>query len=196
MAQRLATEYVNAKLQLTIDEMSQFVRFFDDQQLELQVLVLDNGNQEMVLEDVAEREEVRLTFERQQDRYVCVLSCRLVHPKLTNAMRKAVAAFRGDAVVNRIYSHYTMIYHYTNGNVRRILESTDSGTRVVFEYKDTIGQLERVYRSRLIEREIEIVQNAINELLDLRNQANDPVQIADIDDRLQKQTRKLFVLEA
>ncbi|WP_042164878.1 hypothetical protein, partial [Paenibacillus gorillae] len=149
MAQRLATEYVNAKLQLTIDEMFQFVRFFDDQQLELQVLVLDNGNQEMVLEDVAGREKVWLTFERQQDRYVCVLSCRLVHPKLTNAMRKAVAAFHGDAVVNRIYSHYTMIYHYTNGNVRRILETTASGTRIVFEYKDTIGQLERVYRSRL-----------------------------------------------
>jgi hypothetical protein len=196
MAQRLATEYVSAKLQLTSEEMKQFIRFFDDQQVCMNVKVLDNGNQELVLEDVAGKEEVTLTFERQQNHYVCELSCRLIHPKLTNAMRKAVTAFHGDAVVNRIYSHYTMIYHYTNGSVRKIVESTASGTRVVFEYKDTLGQLERVFRSRLIEREIELVNNAINELLDLRNQTKDRLQIAGIDERLSMLTRKLFVLEA
>ncbi|WP_338555241.1 non-ribosomal peptide synthetase module [Paenibacillus sp. KS-LC4] len=196
MAQRLATEYVNAKLQLTNEEMTQFVRFFDDQQLHLQVMVLDNGNQELVLEDVAGREEIRLIFERQQDRYVCVLSCRLVHQKLTNAMRKAVSAFHGDAVVNRIYSHYTMTYHYIQGAVRKIVETTKSGVRVVFEYKDTIGQLERVFRSRLIEREISMVNNAINELLDLRNQTKNQTEIAAIDERLAMHTHKLFMLEA
>ena len=67
MAKRLATEYVNAKLQLTNEEMAEFIRLFEEQQIHLQVLVLDNGNQELVLEDVAGREEVRLTFERQQD---------------------------------------------------------------------------------------------------------------------------------
>lgn len=196
MAQRLATEYVSAKLQLTSEEMKQFIRFFDDQQVCMNVKVLDNGNQELVLEDVAGKEEVTLTFERQQNHYVCELSCRLIHPKLTNAMRKAVTAFHGDAVVNRIYSHYTMIYYYTNGSVRKIVESTSTGTRVVFEYKDTLGQLERVFRSRLIEREIELVNNAINELLDLRNQTKDRLQIAGIDERLSVLTRKLFVLEA
>lgn len=196
MAQRLATEYVNAKLQLTHDEMSQFVRFFDDQQVHLQVMVLENGNQELVLEDVAGREEVTLTFEHQGDRYVCELSCRLVHPKLTNAMRKAVSAFRGDAVVNRIYSHYTIIYHYNKGAVRKIVESTASEVKIVFEYKNTVEQLENVFRSRLIEQEIEIVNNSINELLDLRNQTKDRSQISDIDRRLAVQTQMLFVLEA
>ena len=33
MAQRIATEYVNAKLQLTGEEMTRFVRFFDEQQV-------------------------------------------------------------------------------------------------------------------------------------------------------------------
>ncbi len=68
MAQRIATEYVNASLQLTAEEMAGFVRFFEDQHVKQQVRVLDNGNHEMVLEDDAGREEVRLTFERQQDR--------------------------------------------------------------------------------------------------------------------------------
>jgi hypothetical protein len=196
MAKRLATEYVNAKLQITNDEMSGLIRLFEEHQLRLEVLVLDNGNHELVLEDVAAREEVRLTFERQQDYFVCVLSCRLVGPRLTNAMRKAVSAFRGSAIVNRIYSHYTMIYHYRNGTVLKIIERNESGERVVFEFKDTLGQLERVYRSRLIEREIGLVGSAVNELLDLRNQTKNAAEIASIDERLAQLRHKLFVLEA
>ncbi|MFC4776441.1 non-ribosomal peptide synthetase module [Paenibacillus sp. GCM10023252] len=196
MAQRLATEYVNAKLQLTSNEMSQFFRMIEDQQVRLQVMILDNGNQELLLEDVAGREQVRMTFERQQDYYVCVLTCRLVHPKLTNAMRKAVSAFRGDAVVHRIYSHYTMIYHYHKGAVHRIVELTDAGERVVFQFKDTRGQLEQVFRSRLVEREIALVNGAINEWLDLRNQTDLPQEKQAIDLRLKELTHKLFILEA
>ncbi|WP_127529734.1 non-ribosomal peptide synthetase module [Paenibacillus kobensis] len=196
MAQRLATQYVKAKLQLSVEEMSRFVRFFEDQQIRYGVKVLENGNQEVVLEDLAGREEIRLVFERHQDVYVCVLSCRLVHPGLTNAMRKAVAAFRGDAIVNRIYSNYTMIYHYNKGQVRRIVESAGGTERIVFEHKDTLGQLERQFRTTIIEREIEMVQGTINELLDLRNQTVDEGQLQDIDLRLREATHQLFVLEA
>ncbi len=32
MAKRLATEYVNAKLQLTNEEMAEFIRLFEEQQ--------------------------------------------------------------------------------------------------------------------------------------------------------------------
>lgn len=196
MAQRLATEYVNTKLQLTNEEMTKLVRMFEDQQIHLQVKVLENGNQELVLEDVAGREEVKLIFEHQQDRYVCKLSCRLKHPKLTNAMRKAVSAFRGDAIVNRIYANFTMIYRYINGAVYQIVESTDSGKRIVFQYRNTAVQLENMFQSRMVEREIGRVMNAINELLDIRNQAVDPEEIAGIDDRLNRLSHHLFVLEA
>ncbi|QYR23360.1 non-ribosomal peptide synthetase module [Paenibacillus sp. sptzw28] len=196
MAQRIATEYVKASLQLTAEEMAGFVRFLEEHHVKQQVRVLDNGNHEMVLEDEAGREEVRLTFERQQDRYVCVLSCRLIKPKLTNVMRKAVSAFRGNAVVNRIYPNYTMIYHYEQGAVRKIVENTNGETRVVFEYKDTVGQLLAQFLNTDIEQQIDVLQNVINQLLDLRNQCSDPGQIAVIDERLKLHTRELFVLEA
>ncbi|WP_308634785.1 non-ribosomal peptide synthetase module [Paenibacillus silvisoli] len=196
MAQRIATEYVNASLQLTAEEMARFVRFFEDQHIKQQVRVLDNGNHEMVLEDDAGREEVRLTFEREQDKYVCSLSCRIVHPKLTNAMRKAVSMFRGDAVVNRIYPTYTMIYHYIEGTVRKIVEIKSNESRVIFEFKDTIGQLEAAFRVTDIEKEIAIVQGAIDQLLDLRNQCTDREQIAIIDERLARHSRALFTMEA
>lgn len=196
MAQRIATEYVNASLQLTPEEMAGFVRFFEDQHVRHQVRVLENGNHEMVLEDDAGREEVRLTFERQQDRFIGSLSCRIIHPKLTNAMRKAVAAFRGDAVVNRIYPSYTMTYHYVQGNVRKIVEQKSNEANVIFEFKNTIGQIETAYRAMNIEQEIQAVQGAIDQLLDLRNQSGDREQIRLIDERLTSYTKQLFMLEA
>jgi len=196
MAKRLATEYVNARLRLTHEEMPRFIALMEEQQLSLQVMVLDNGNQALVLQDLAGREEVRLTFERRADGYVCELNCRVVELKLTNALRKAVAAFKGSAIVNRIYSNYIMVYYYSNGAVRRIVERTSSGERLVFEHKDTAGQLERVFRSRLVEREIGLIQGAVNELLDLRNQAQTSHEIAAIDERLKQLTQKLFTLEA
>ena len=196
MAQRLATEYVKGRLQLTSDEMNRFIRFFGDQHVRLGVRVLEGGNQELVLEDVAGGEEVHLTFERQKDLYVGVLTCRLLKPKLTNAMRKAVSMFKGDAVVHRIYPTYTMVYHYTQGAVKKIIEQSKGQSRLIFEWKDTLGQLEKQFKSRLVEQEIAMAQNAINELLDLRNQSVSPEEIQSIDIRLAELTRKLFVLEA
>ncbi len=196
MAQRLATEYVKACLQLTSQEMAKFVRFMGDQNIQMQVRVLENGNHELALVDEAGKEEIRLTFERQHDMFVCVLSCRLIHPRLTNAMRKAVSAFRGDAVVNRIYPAYTMVYHYSKGAVTRIIEQSKGTSRTIFELKDTLGQLERTFSSRQVEAEIERIGCAVNELLDLRNQCRDAGEIREIDERLKHYTQRLFVLEA
>jgi len=196
MAKRLATEYVKACLQLTSQEMAKFVRFMGDQSVRMQVRVLENGNHELALVDDAVKEEVRLTFERQQDMFVCVISCRLIHPRLTNAMRKAVSAFRGDAVVNRIYPAYTMVYHYSRGAVTRIVEQSNGTSRTIFELKDTLGQLERTFNNRQVEQEIERIGCAVNELLDLRNQCKEASEIREIDDRLRAYTQRLFVLEA
>lgn len=162
----------------------------------MQVRVLDGGNQELVLEDDAGKEEIRLTFERQEDLFVGELSCRLVYPKLTNAMRKAVSMFKGDAIVNRIYPNYTMIYHYVSGAVHKIVESSKGKSRLVYEWKNTMGQLEKRFTSLTVEQEIAFNQNAINELLDLRNQAKQAEEVAAIDERLREHAKKLFILEA
>ena len=196
MAKRLATEYVNARLQLSADDLDRFVRFVGGQSIRIRVRVIGCGSHEMALVDETSGEEVSLTFELRDDRYVCELSCRLVHPKLTNAMRRAVAAFRGDAVVNRIYSGFTMTYYYKRGAVHKIVEHGRDGARVVFERRDTIGELESLYVSRQVEMEIERIQDAVDELLDLRNQCTTPIEKRAVDDRLRQLTRRLFILEA
>jgi len=197
MAKRLATEYVNARLQLSADDLDRFVRFVGGQNIRIRVRVVGCGNHEMALVDESSGEEVSLTFEQRGDRFVCELSCRLVHPKLTNAMRRAVAAFRGDAVVNRIYQGFTMTYYYKRGAVHKIVEhGRDGGVRVVFERRDTVGELESLYVSRQVEMEIERIHDAIDELLDLRNQCASPDEKRAVDERLREYTKRLFILEA
>jgi len=196
MAKRIATEYVSAKFQLSSSELQAFMQFMEEQQLRLQVLILENGSQSLVLEDVAGHEKIKMTFERHIDQYVCEMSCTIVQLKLTNAMRKAVSVFRGNAIVNRIYSQYTMQYHYKQGTVHLIVEVTDKGKRVVFEKKNTALKLQRVFESRQVEREIKLVQLEIDSLLDERNANVSAAEIAQIDEKLKELTFKLFKLEA
>lgn len=195
MAQRLATEYVKASLQLTEAQMTDFLQSFAKQHVQLQVKVLDNGNQDIVLEDGA-GEELHLPFARKDGRYVCEMSCRLVNPKLTDVMRKAVAAFKGDAIVNRIYSAYTMEYRYAKGAVNKIIEHAAGRDKTVFELRDTAGQLQRMFDQLQVEQEIERTQSEVDALLDLRNLADNPEQVAQIDRKLKDYTKRLFILEA
>ncbi|MFD2329788.1 non-ribosomal peptide synthetase module [Cohnella sp. GCM10020058] len=196
MAKRVATEYVNASLTLTEAEMRSLTSLCGTQQLRQQIFVLENGNQEMVLEDEAGGESIRLTFERQGGRYRCSLSCRVVQPGLTDALRKMVSSYKGDAVVNRIYPGFTMVYHYLGGKVMRIVECKGDTVRTVFEHRDALSEMESRYKLCAVEEEIAIVRKAVNELLDLRNACTDAHEIAEIDTRLKHHSRLLFALEA
>lgn len=196
MAHRVATEYVNASLTLTEAEMPRLISLCETQQLRLQVFILDNGTQEVVLEDDAGGESIHLTFERSDGEYRCVLTCRVVQLKLTNTLRKLVSSFKGDAVVNRIYPSYTMVYHYIRGAVVRIVESNGIHLRVVFEHRDTLGFMENQFNLCSVEEEINRLRGSVNELLDMRNQMRDPQTIAEIDQSLKYHSRMLFTLEA
>lgn len=196
MAHRVATEFVNVNLTVPAAEMPRLVRLFELQQLRLQVFVLDGGNQEVALEDSESGESVRMTFEFAENLYRCRLTCRIVKPRLTNAIRKMVQMYRGDAVVNRIYAGFTMVYHYRNGSVVRIAECKKGSVRSVYERRDLIGKLEAKFQLRTVEDEIDRLKQSVNELLDRRNLVDDRVQIDEIDRRLQHHSRMLFILEA
>lgn len=197
MAKRIATEYVKVRFECSPAGLSDFMVFMKEQQLQLQVLILENGNQSLVLEDVAGHEAIRMTFERHYNKYVSECSCTIVEQKLTNAMRKAVSVFRGSAIVNRIYSHYTMVYYYNDGAVQRIVEKNQQGEHVVFQKKNTSAQkLQQIFDSRLIERKIKLVHQEVDVMLDQRILAQSAENVAAIDARLKELTNKLFKLEA
>lgn len=196
MAGRIATEYVNATLTLPEAEMPQLIALCGAQQLRLQVFVLEGGNQEIVLEDEAGGEAIRLTFERSGGRFRCSLTCRVVQHKLTNALRKMVSSFKGDAVVNRIYEGFTMVYHYMQGSVVRIAECRGNACRTVYEYRNAAQRLEARFKLCSVEDEIAGLKQSVNELLDLRNRSRDEAQLLEIDERLKYHSRLLFFLEA
>lgn len=195
MAQRFATVYVKTCLTLSEAQMLEFVRLFQDHQVLLRVKVFENGSQEVVLADVQDG-EISLTFDRVGGAYVCRGTCRLTGPKLTNLMRSAVSAFKGSAVVNRLYQGFTMVYHYERGAVVKIAEVKGNSETVVYEHKDTLGQLEQLFLKKSVEAEIDAVYAHINQLLDLRNESPQEDIQRIIDERLQKLTHRLFVLEA
>jgi hypothetical protein len=195
MAQRLATEYVNASLRLSEDQMSQFIHKVYDPHVRQRVKVLDNGGQVVVLEDDG-GEEVHLPFDRSDGNYVCELSFRLETPHLTNVMRLLFSAFKGSGMVTRIYNGFMMMYYYQEGRVRKIVEYSRDSHKLVYEYKDTVGELQRIYRNNDVELEIEAIHKSINALLDLRIVTQDSDEVVRIDGELRQHTRRLFVLEA
>jgi hypothetical protein len=156
---------------------------------------LKNGNQEVVFQDDG-GQDIVLSFEKHSGHYVCSGSCKITSVKLVNLMRKAVSQFKGSAIVNRLYRGYMMVYHYERGSVVKILEVKDQHEKVVYEYKDTLGMLEKLFRKTEVEQEIGKIQAQINQLLDLRNDLKDMGIQQHIDERLQRLTQRLFVLEA
>lgn len=194
MARRLATEYVKASLQLTEAQLTRFVQSLAKQSIAGRVKVLENGNQEVVLED-GQGDEIIFLFEKQGNRYVCVTSCRLVHPKLTQVMHKLVATFRGEAVVNRIFAGFTITYYYADGAVRKIVEQKEE-PRVIFEHKDTVLDLQNMYRNDRVEMRIAGIRERINSLLDKRNHSLSADEVRAVDLELAEMAKQLFILEA
>jgi hypothetical protein len=193
MAQRLATVYVKTCLQLSDAEMLQLVRLFAENHVQFQVKVTENGSQEMVFHDDT-GQEIVLTFEKKLGKYVCEGGCRMASPKLANLMRRAVSVFRGDAIVHRIFEGFTMEYRYVKGSVAKISELRHGTEKIIYEFKDTLGQLEELFRKTSIEAEIQAIHQHIDALLDNRNElGTEPLHI---DAELSKLQHRLFILEA
>ncbi|TCZ75177.1 non-ribosomal peptide synthetase module [Paenibacillus albiflavus] len=194
MAQRLATEYVKTCLQLTEVELATFINKFVECGVKLQVHVLDTGNQEVVFRDDKDQ-EINFSFEQEDGKYVCRGNCRLHDMRLVSLMRKAVAEFKGSATVNRIYTGYTIVYQYNLGAVAQIEEVKYGSRKLIYQYKNTLGQLENLFHNQTAEQEIKTIRGQINHLLDLRNDLKDTAILSEIDERLRKLTHQLFVLE-
>ncbi|NGZ77535.1 non-ribosomal peptide synthetase module [Saccharibacillus alkalitolerans] len=195
MAQRLATEFVNARLLLPESQMSKFMQHIQDPRIRYRVRVLESGSREIVLEDES-GEEVNLPFDRRRNLFVCELSFRLVNPRLTHMIRRLFVAFRGDGMVRRIYPGFVMLDFYAEGSVRRIIELTPGASRLVFEHRDQVPELEYRFGSTDIEREIENIRMRVDLLLDRRHASLNPEEIERIDKMLRRESRRLFILEA
>lgn len=195
MAQRLETYYVKACLELTEAEMESFIQLLTEHQASIQVKVLEDGHHEILFLNESEEDNV-LSFERKFGNYVSLGSFRLTNPNVANVMRQVVSLFKGNAVVERIYPDYTMIYEYEHGSVVKISEMKNGKERSVYSYANKLGQIETQFRRMNAEYEIVSIQREIDQLLDLRNATLVQAEQNQIDEQLHRLSHKLFVLEA
>jgi len=182
-------------MQLTETQLSRLLQSLVSQSISWRVKVLENGNQEIVLED-GKGDEITFLFEKQGNRYSCVTSCLLRYPKLTQIMQKLVSTFRGDAIVNRVFAGFTVTYFYEDGSVQKIVENREEETRIVYERKNTVSKLHHVFVKETVERQIVNLKHRVNQLLDERNLTHEVDDVARIDVELQQLVQQLFVLEA
>lgn len=195
MAQRLAMEYVNATMQMTEFQLEQLLLTQDTRHIRHRVKVLGAGEQELVLEESG-GEEVHLTFERRGGIYIGSLSCRVENPHLMNAVRKLFFTYKGTGTVNRIYKDITMRYYYEGGSVRRISEVRPEGTKLIYQHKYSITEMQSIYKRQTIESEIRQIRLRINELLDVRNRCGGEEEVREVDKELAAAAFRLFQLEA
>lgn len=196
MAKRLATHFVKTCLQLSEAELLEFVKAWSDQQVASKIKVLENGSQEIVFADLTTGEEVVMTFARKHDRFEMNNNIQVQSSVLAELLRKAVVRYHGNATVFRVYSGFTVHYLYDKGIVVKITEMSKGTSKVIFEYRNKVEELEHLYQVDLVERDIKSLREQVDQLLDLRNLTKNISQIRTIDQQLQELSSQLFVLEA
>ncbi|GAB7387691.1 hypothetical protein BSNK01_15280 [Bacillaceae bacterium] len=196
MARRLATEYIEAYLELNEQQLDEFIRMFQDNDIRIEDRVLENGDRHIFLYD--RKDAIPLTFRYNGRFYEFFGSCRIEDHEIAGVIQKAMKDFGGYAVVHRIYRGFTMEYHYKHGRVVKIIEVSKKNRRLVYEYKDVAGKLEQLYRRNDAENEIEQIKEEVDRLLDERllSKGTSRERVRDIDRKLKDLSHRLFVLEA
>jgi hypothetical protein len=195
MAQRIATEYKQILLELTSQQLQEFMNLFKGKNNATEVRVYENGDTEFILFD--DGNEIPLAFRNIGLSFYFEGSYTIKDVQLAHTMRQAIRVFKGSAIVHRVYDSYIMEYHYQHGNVMKIIEKKDNGSAaLIYEYHDTVGDLTRLFAEQGVEDQISWVKLQIDMLLDQRCNVNSLDVIRSIDAKLDELSHDLFVLEA
>jgi hypothetical protein len=192
MARRIATVYKQLELDLSCQQLEEFMKMFSKSDFRTEVRVYENGDTEFILFD--EENQIPLAFRNLGSRYTIEGSYKITDWKLAQAMQKAVREFKGHALVHRIYEHQIMHYQYEHGIVTLIKECKGDKERTIYQFDDFAGKLVRLYSSQVIEDQIAWTQLQIDFLLDQRIKALPEVK-NQIDETIQSLSRELFLLE-
>lgn len=196
MAQRLATEYTNVTLTLTKEELAQFIRLFRMNNARVEEHELDHGDYEITLFD--QHDQVQLIFEKHDEKYHLSGSCFFRDRSLAELMRKAMASFKGEAVVYRIFQSFIVEYCYEYGTIKSIREINDFGTDPIFENNDFSLYLQKIFANQEVEHKISHLRKSIDHLLDqrLQYQGKSQCKLEEIDHNLNLHAKNLHQLEA
>lgn len=195
MANRIATEYRCMELDLDHHQFQMFTKLFESSQCRTEVRIYENSDPEFILFDEG-NEKIPLTFKKVGAHFKYQGSYKIRNWKLAHAMQKAIRDFKGAALVHRIYDKQTIEYHYQNGIVQRIIEMKDNNRRLIYEYKDTLDKIKRLFTEQVVEDHIAWIKLQIDMLLDKRQQTKEKQEQENIDLQLKNLSKELFINEA
>ncbi|MEO3946998.1 hypothetical protein [Gorillibacterium sp. CAU 1737] len=197
MAEGTTAVYVRTRLEVTEAELDVLISLFRERRTFPEVRVLENGSQE-----IAFPQEVRdagvgpvLEFTKQDNRYVCQVSCRILNARVAGALRLAVARFRGNALIHRFGDGFMMAYEYRKGTVVKITEIKDGETTILYQFQALARELEELFRNDSLEQQIALCRREIDRLLEARSRSSEPEQVALLDRQLVGLAVKLRGLE-
>jgi hypothetical protein len=212
MALRLATEYNQSRLVLSEPEIRQLCDLLKSHELHVEITYLSTGS--CVVRAEKDQERIDLPFDRVNDRYVFEGDIRMHQSALVHAMRGVVSAFRGHAIVNRIYQQFTISYYYEHGTVTRIVEHHGGQEQKIFERRhqhgETIPQLtatatqerlQQLFGCLAVEQRIASLRAEVDQWLDIRNRIHRstllvPDQLLAVDRQLARLQQCLLACEA
>jgi hypothetical protein len=190
MARRVATDYKRLHLEIRSEQLQDLINWFVTHFASSEVRVFDNGDTELMLCD--DDVYIPLIFRPFGSHYLFEGSFCTKDLTLANALRKAIQAYKGHAVVHRIYPTYVVVYTYEYGTVTRIEEVKDKEVRLVYENKNTLNRLRRMLADDRLETYLEWVKWQIDWLLDQRLKGE---HVQAIDQKLAELARELIALE-
>ncbi|WP_058302239.1 hypothetical protein [Gorillibacterium timonense] len=194
MAEGITAVYVRTRLEVTEAELSGLIKLFRERRTFPEVRVLENGSQEIAFPHESNEAPV-LEFTKQDNRYVCQASCRIVNSRLAGALRLAVARYKGNAIFHRYGDGFIMAYEYRKGTVVKITEIKDGETTVLYQYHAILRELEELFQKDSVEQEISGLKAEIDRLLDERNTSEEADRVASIDSELRSLSIRLSVLD-
>lgn len=195
MAQRLATAYVQTRLQLTNVDMIRLMNMLTEHQLIWHVNYHENGDIDFIVEDDIQK-EIKLSFHQNLGIFEFQGSCCLSSPSLVAVMRRAVSEFKGNATVHRVYLQFDIVYVYNQGKVVKIIERRDCAEHIIYEQPIVHLNQELIFLRNTVEEEIQFIYQQIDQFLAYRNTLHHDDRHQWIDGQLKSFTHRLFVLEA
>jgi hypothetical protein len=193
MARRTATVYKHLEIEVTYQQLQEFLDFFKKSDFKTEVRVFNNGDSELVLFDSNQE----IPFSASGGGYKIIGSYSITDSKLAHLIQSMIRKFKGQALVHRIYEHYTIEYHYYLGSVTLIKEFNGSKEKIIYyaHNQELIRHLTQLFSSQVVEKQISLIKDEIDMLLDQRCEASHHKRQT-IDIRLSQLSNQLFILEA
>lgn len=168
--------YQHYYLELKKDELASFLEYF--RQSNAVTHLKEDGEQRLVFTCWQENTpgELTINLENCHDYYIIHQTMQPMTSFLEEIVRNSINQFRASAIIEHQFLESVMLYYYENGIVHKILEKTPTKEKTIYHFPSMIP----------FTKNINVLRQEINTLLDKRNNSQNQQDIPQIDQQLKR----------